>query len=1022
MNLLGRMRTVRWAVVLLAALTLGLVAKAQYSNASANAAGIDFSYAGYGAGQALPHVRAQVRVAPTGSDDTGQIQQALDHVASLPMGADGFRGAVVLTPGRFLVHGQLAMRVSGVVLRGAGPGKTILLAKGRSRRSLIEVGGLKDPHTGSTIAILNDAAAGTRELHLASIDGLKVGASVVVTRPNTAEWDSAIGMTNLPGNFASFRLDWKPGSRSMVWDRTIVAVHPEDSSVTLDAPITLALEKRWGGGRLALVHGEEPPEHIGIENLTLESSYDVSNPADEEHAWIAILMDHLRDGWVRRVTARHFASSAVRVNNRARRITVADCQSLEPIAEKAGYRRQSFVANGQQVLVVHCLGEGGMNDFATGMLTAGPNVFLDCLARNTLGASGSFESLAAGMLYEQVHVPEARLQLILDFNRAQGGGWTAANSLIWNSTAQTLDALGPPDAPNRVVESGQPLFSTQLMRRTGMSLDDILPSWKDTATEDATAPFFRASAAASASEAAMPLHTIEILGGRFVVDGHIAWGESQTEAWWKGDLSRWSALDATGSSVTRFVPGVTAPGETEDLAAMIARLKRDGVLTIQVNPGLWYDRRRDAHTDERREDANAWAPFYEMPWARSGKGTAWDGLSRYDLTRYNPWYFSRHRSFAREAAKAGILVFYDLYNTHNVLEIGPHWVDSPWRPANNINDTGLPEPPPLRFDNRNNLGNRFFSIAYPPLRELHRAYIRHTLDELADQPNVIFGLAYQYAGPLSFQQFFLKTIAEWELEHGRKVRVALTTSKESTDAIMADPMWSKHVSVIDMRYWQYQPDGSLFAPRAGIDRAFREQITAKFPGYTDVPPPTTELLAYKAIREYHDRYPQVALMPMVNGGGIVPVLMAGAAAPSALRPRPVSEVVATSAHADCPPTTDAIPRDCSQPSATRAQTSDGVVCNFVYKYLRDDLMHMEPKDGWTGDPQTTWTLARESNGPTLIYSLSGQAVTVKHKLHVKSALWFNPRSGKEYEAKARQAERETAYDKPDAGEWLLLLQ
>jgi len=209
------------------------------------------------------------------------------------------------------------------------------------------------------------------------------------------------------------------------------------------------------------------------------------------------------------------------------------------------------------------------------------------------------------------------------------------------------------------------------------------------------------------------------------------------------------------------MPGVTAPGLTEDLAQMAARLKGRGMVSIQVNPGLWYEHRRDAHTVEHRADGDVWAPFYEMPWARSGQGTAWDGLSKYDLTRYNPFYFERHREFAREAAKQGLIVFYDLYNTHNVLEIGPHWIDYAWRPANNINDTGLPEPPPLRVHGRSDEGNEFYSTSYAPLKAQHRAYILHTLDEMADQPNVIFGVAYQYAGPLEFEQFFQDTVREW---------------------------------------------------------------------------------------------------------------------------------------------------------------------------------------------------------------------------------------------------------------------
>jgi Family of unknown function (DUF6298) len=977
---------------------------------------IDFSYAGYEAGRPVPAVAGALLVHPTGGDDTVLIQAALDRLAAMDPKADGFRGAVLLSPGRFHVFGQIQMRASGVVLRGAGVGAhgTVLIAERQSRRALIEVGAVKSPALGAAIAVVEDVPIGSRRLQLASTDGLSIGDHVVVRRPSTEGWISAIGMRNLPGTFANIRLDWTPGSHDLVWDRTVTAVDALTQQVELDAPITTALERKYGGGTLMRVAEHIDPAHIGVEDMVLESSYDASRPKDEEHAWIAVLLDHVQDAWVRNLTARHFVSSAVRVNLHGRRITVTDCRSESPISEEGGYRRQSFLVYGQQVLVYRSHSEAGMNDFASGMLAGGPNVFLDCEATGSIGASGAFEGWSSGVLYEHVRVPSAKIQLLLDFNRAQGAGWTAANSLIWNSTARSVEAIGPPGANNYVVEAAQPLYESQLLSRTGVHLEQIL---ERTVPAVQSVPEFPFSEARAVDSPATAEHPVQIVNGRFVLDGRVLWGESQNEAWWLGDTSPYTAALTTGSSVTRFMPGVTSQGETEDLREMMERLKSNRVLSIQVNPGLWYDRRRDSHTVERRDDGNVWAPFYEAPWARSGIGTAWDGLSRFDLSRYNPWYFERQRAFAQLAAEAGVIVFYDLYNTHNVLEIGPHWIDYAWRPANNINDTGLPEPPPLKAYGRNDVANEFYSTVYAPLRALHRAYILHTLDQLGDYPNIVFGIAYQYAGPLSFEQFFQDTVSEWEKEHHKRIRIALTTSKETTDAILVDPVRARQIAVVDMRYWEYRPDGTLFAPRAGENRAFRESISVAFPGYTDTPPPTTPEQVYRQTREYRDRYPEIAWMPMEEGAGPIPLLMAGAASQSGLQSRQAAGSQVAKAIS--------VQRSGAGETIGRERVSPGrILDQFVNTYLANDLMKMSPRDGWVFAPEHTWTLAGGAAEPVLIYSLSGKEIMLTRTLPSAfySVVWLDPRTGDTHNGTVIEGATKATLLKPDEQEWLLLLR
>ena len=151
--------------------------------------------------------------------------------------------------------------------------------------------------------------------------------------------------------------------------------------------------------------------------------------------------------------------------------------------------------------------------------------------------------------------------------------------------------------------------------------------------------------------------------------------------------------------------------------------------------------------------------------------------------------------------------------------------------------------------------------------------IFHVLDNIGDLPNAIVTAAYQFAGPIAFEQFLQDTVAEWEKLHNKHIRIALVTGKNTVDAILADPVRSKQIAVVDMRYWEYQPDGTLFAPDAGQNIAFRALISTHFKGYSDTPPPTTPEMVYRQVREYRDRYRNIALLPMEEGAGPLPILM-----------------------------------------------------------------------------------------------------------------------------------------------------
>ncbi len=803
----------------------------------------DFSGAGFGGGGvALPVVAARVRVSPAPGDDGPRLQAAIDFVSGLAPDAAGFRGAVQLDAGRYEIEGQLKIRASGVVLRGVGPGESgsVLVATGQGRRPLIELGGNdRRENVGAPVALASEKVpVGAAELTLARADhGIAVGASVTVERPSPIEWIKSIGMDEAPGRQPYI---WKAGAFNVRWDRRVVAV--DGARLTLDAPLTVALESRYGGGTVQAYVQSGYIERSGIEHLRCESDYDRRNPLDEEHAWNAIDLHAASDVWVADVTAVHFAGSAVQVGAKVARATVQDCSSLAPVSERAGYRRMAFHSRGQQILFLRCTAEQGGNDFTVGYLSAGPNVFLHCTARETKGFSGSIGSWASGLLFDSGLIDGGALRLDNLETWNQGVGWAAVNSVLWNSSASVVAVRRAPGAGNWAVavwgqfvgdgrwsmvnEFAEPksLYRAQLQARLGPSALTILEPrhYGPTVEVPALEAVVVDLAQRLTPKPAGPGRPLALVDGTLLLGGAPVTGKQLETAWWLGRLEPARASEF-GRAITRFSPGRTGTGLTDEIPAVAAAMVRAGEVFFRHHYGLWYDRRRIDHQMIRRPDADVYPPFYEQPFARSGQGTAWDGMSRYDLTRYNPWYFSRLREFVAEARQQGLVLINEMYFQHNILESAAHWVDSPWRTTNNINGTDFIEPPPFTGDTIK-MADAFYDVAHPLRRALHRAYIRQCLANLAAETNVIHTLSAENSGPLHFMQFWLDVVAEWEAETGHRPLIALSAPKDVQDAILADAKRAAVVDVIDLTYWWRTADGQEFAPKGGQNLAPRQHL------------------------------------------------------------------------------------------------------------------------------------------------------------------------------------------------------
>ena len=431
----------------------------------------DASHAGYrGGGVAIPTMPVRETIWPVAGDNTAHIQAAIDKVSSRPLDAAGFRGAVLLRAGYYRVAGPLKIQASGVVLRGEGMGDTgtILVGTGTGRSAAPGAGGPGGAPQGALVVIGSASGVtlteetkqvitdeyvpvGSRTLRVMSARGFRPGDTVIVRRIGNQAWIDAVGMN---GSTPASR--WRPFN--VDWDRLVTEV--QGNTITIDAPITCAIEQRWGGGEVVKGDDSGRISEVGVENLRGMSEFDptkrtteygnMDRPnyvaeeyyADEDHYRDLVVFTSAKNGWVRNATALHFVNSMVGTQRATKWITVQDCISREPISRRMGARRFTFALRGQLALVQRCQSDKGRHSFMTGQPSGSGNVFLDCKATSPYSSSEPHEQWASGNLYDNVQAP-----LTARFWKDINIGWAGANTVFWNCEGSFL-VQKPPTAQN----------------------------------------------------------------------------------------------------------------------------------------------------------------------------------------------------------------------------------------------------------------------------------------------------------------------------------------------------------------------------------------------------------------------------------------------------------------------------------------------------------------------------------------------------------------------------------------------
>jgi len=472
---------------------------------------------------------------------------------------------------------------------------------------------------------------------------------------------------------------------------------------------------------------------------------------------------------------------------------------------------------------------------------------------------------------------------------------------------------------------------------------------------------------------------LRVQNGWYVHNGKAVWGYAQHNGWWRAGQR---------PNITRNAPGQVGPNRTEDLDKLTDAMLRYGYPGFEHNFGLWYDRRRDRHDTARRGDAKCVPPLLEQPWARSDQGTAWDGLPKYDLTKYNDWYFERLKQFAEMCDRKGTVLLFNFYMQHALLETNAHYVDFPWRPTNCLRQTGMPERTPA--------ANAFYDICDPVRRKLHQAYIRKCLDELGGYTNVVFLCSQGYTGPADFMRFWLDTVVQWERESNKDLHIALNGCKDVVDTVLLDPRRRASISTIDLRYWWYERDGRLFAPKGG------QQVPGRFIGKIKR---TTAPQIHRQVREYRLQYPDKAILHAIPGTRqhAWAALMGGASMLVGQLPYP----------GKTDPPNYISPELCQAIQPTY---------DFIRVELADDIPRLRPRDSLLDDRQDTWCLAAADDA-YLVYALRGTPfrLDLSEASGQFQAHWFDPRTGRLTEADRGTGGAPIRFIPPSQDDWALWL-
>lgn len=437
----------------------------------------DFSHAGYRGGEPVPDYRPSAArietVTPIAdADNTARIQQAIDKIAALAPDADGFRGVVLLSAGKYLVDGQINLNASGVVLRGAGRGRDIttdqltdtdlqsmtliyrrgtggglaanVVVMGPGNASSATWGNSTSNETDKVNITTTKVMPGDYSFEVQTAVGYSVGDAVCIKYPTTEAFLEAIwygGNSNwVNGGDAGSK--WTTSEINLCYHRYIAKI--DGNTITLDAPVFYCLDKKYSQAYMHKITTGTVYTNIGIENLRISmdrTPASITATPDQN----CIKMNALENCWAKGLHLSDFVHGGIKTEA-VTRSTIEDCRAVDCSGYITGSNQYNFESyhRSQLILIQGCLSRNGRHHWlSNGAASTSGIVVLNHTSTLANAATEGHRLFTQGILIDgwkesgwTFSNNRGLIGFYLRDNMGTHHGWGAVFSVLWNCDVQ----------------------------------------------------------------------------------------------------------------------------------------------------------------------------------------------------------------------------------------------------------------------------------------------------------------------------------------------------------------------------------------------------------------------------------------------------------------------------------------------------------------------------------------------------------------------------------------------------------